>query len=166
MSTVLDHNHDRTRPVGLPSHSTRSGRAASARHPGVPRRPAHPVVELPSARDDDGFPDPAPLASNLALCVVEVLAGARSIDQLSRWVSDDVFIHLLRRSAIAARTRRLTGATVQRPRLWVGDPVIARPQDGVVEAVVIVHQPSRSRAVAMRLDAVKERWRASAISVL
>ncbi|GAB3585352.1 hypothetical protein GCM10027406_33490 [Leifsonia lichenia] len=166
MSTVLDHNHDRTRPVGLPPRSIRAGRVAGTRHAGAPGRQAHPVLELPSATDDRGFPDPAPLAANLALCVVEVLAGARSIDQLSRWVSDDVFIHLLRRSAIAARTRQVTGATVQRPRLWLGDPVIARPQDGVVEAVVIVHQPSRSRAVAMRLDAVKERWRASAISVL
>ncbi|MFJ8895838.1 Rv3235 family protein [Leifsonia sp. NPDC102414] len=166
MSTVLDHNHDRYRPVGLPPHPGRAGRVGAAARGGEARRAPHPVVELPIVTDDSGFPDPAPLVANLALCVVEILAGARNIDQLSRWVSDDVFIHLLRRSAIAARTRRLTGATVQRPRLLVGDPVVARPLDGVVEAVVLVHQPNRSRAVAIRLDAVGERWRASAISVL
>lgn len=50
--------------------------------------------------DDDFFevqrtarfelPDPSTLIVNLARCVVEILAGARGLDQLSRWVTDDV----------------------------------------------------------------------------
>lgn len=151
MSTVLAYDHVRASPALLPPRE-----AADPR----------PVTDLPTSSDHDALPDPAPLAANLALCVVEVLAGARAIDQLSRWVNDAVFVHLLRRSTIAARTRQIADAPVQRPRLWVGTPVIGRPRDGVVEAVVLVHQPNRSRAVAIRLDAVGARWRASAISIL
>jgi hypothetical protein len=110
--------------------------------------------------------DPAPLLVNLARCVTEIIAGVRSLDQLARWVSDDVYLTLLRRVTIAARSRAITGGQARRPRLTVGDPMITHPRDGVVEAVVMVHQPSRSRAVAIRLEALDDRWRASAITVL
>ncbi len=40
------------------------------------------------------LPDPAPLLENLTRCVIEVLAGARDLEQLARWVSDDVYRHL------------------------------------------------------------------------
>jgi hypothetical protein len=110
--------------------------------------------------------DPAPLLVNLARCVTEIIAGVRSLDQLARWVSDDVYLTLLRRVTIAARSRAITGGQARRPRLTVGAPMVTHPRDGVVEAVVIVHQPSRSRAVAVRLEALDGRWRASAITVL
>jgi hypothetical protein len=110
--------------------------------------------------------DPAPLLVNLARCVTEIIAGVRSLDQLARWVSDEVYLTLLRRVTIAARSRAITGGQVRRPRLTVGAPMVTHPRDGVVEAVVMVHQPSRSRAVAVRLEALDGRWRASAITVL
>ena len=40
------------------------------------------------------------------------------------------------------------------------------PRDGVVEAVVIVTGRARTRAVAIRLEGLDERWRATAINVL
>ncbi len=36
------------------------------------------------------LPDPAPLLENLTRCVIEILAGARELEQIARWVSDDV----------------------------------------------------------------------------
>ncbi len=128
-----------------------------------------------SPRDDDfcahapprfGLPDPSTLLVNLARCVVEVLAGVRGLDQLSRWVTDDVYRHLLKRVVIASRARQVTGGTVRRPQLTVGEPRITYPSDSAIEAVVVVHQRSRSRAVAIRLEAFDSRWRASAINVL
>lgn len=163
MSTVLDHHHHRAGP--MPVAPTGVLQRTTERRRGHSASP-HPVVDLMTAAGEGELPDPAPLAANLALCVVEVLAGARDLDQLGRWVNDSVFVHLLRRSTIAAQTRRISGVSVQRPRVWVGEPIIARPSTGVVEAVVMVHQPDRSRAVAIRLDAVGVRWRASALSVL
>ncbi|WP_426519889.1 Rv3235 family protein [Diaminobutyricibacter sp. McL0618] len=113
-----------------------------------------------------GLPDPSTLLVNLARCVVEVLAGVRGLDQLSRWVTDDVYRHLLKRVVIASRARQVTGGVVRRPQLTVGEPRITYPRDTAIEAVVIVHQRSRSRAVAIRLEAFESRWRASAINVL
>jgi hypothetical protein len=40
------------------------------------------------------------------------------------------------------------------------------PRDGVVEAVVVVTSRARARAVAIRLEGLDRRWRASAIAVL
>lgn len=112
------------------------------------------------------LPDPEPLLVNLSRCVIEVLAGVRELDQLARWVSDDVYAHLLKRVVLAARARQVTGQTVRRPQLVIGRPLISEPRDGAVEAVIMVHQRARSRAVAIRLEGLDGRWRASAINVL
>ena len=70
-----------------------------------PPHPAEPVPDTEPGRADqqaaDGFdaddffghqpssraalPDPEPLLINLTRCVIEVLAGARELDQLARW---------------------------------------------------------------------------------
>jgi hypothetical protein len=112
------------------------------------------------------LPDPEPLLINLSRCVIEVLAGVRELDQLARWVGDDVYAHLLKRVVLAARARQVTGQAVRRPQLVIGRPLISEPRDGVVEAVIMVHQRARSRAVAIRLEGLDGRWRASAINVL
>jgi hypothetical protein len=138
-------------------------------------RRRHPLEASPGPLDDYfgtrgpvrlGLPDPATLLVNLARCVVEVLAGVRGLDQLSRWVTDDVYRHLLKRVVLASRARRITGGTTRRPQLTLGEPRITFPRDDAIEAVVVVHQRSRSRAVAIRLEAFDGRWRASAINVL
>jgi len=112
------------------------------------------------------LPDPEPLLRNLTHCVIEVLAGARDLEQLARWVTDDVYRNLSKRVVLAARARRVKGQAPQRPAFTVGRVTICEPADGVVEAVVMVHQRARSRAVAIRLEGLDQRWRASAISVL
>ncbi|WP_243696590.1 Rv3235 family protein [Labedella gwakjiensis] len=112
------------------------------------------------------LPDPAPLLENLARCVVEVLGGARELEQLARWVSEDVYRGILRRSVLAKRARILSGATVARPVLRIGSVIVTSPRDGVVEGVVIAHARRRARAVAIRLEGVDRRWRAVAIHVL
>ena len=141
--------------------------------------PTITVVEGAVARlhfDDDEFArqrsgradlaDPEPLLRNLTHCVIEVLAGARDLEQLARWVTDDVYRTLTKRVVLAARARRVKGQAPQRPAFSLGRVIICEPADGVVEAVVMVHQRARSRAVAIRLEGLDQRWRASAISVL
>ncbi|WP_243696906.1 Rv3235 family protein [Labedella endophytica] len=112
------------------------------------------------------LPDPAPLLENLARCVVEVLGGARELEQLARWVSEDVYRGILRRSVLAQRARTLSGAPVARPVLRIGSVVVTSPRDGVIEGVVVAHSRRRARAVAIRLEGVDRRWRAVAIHVL
>ncbi|MGY4859715.1 Rv3235 family protein [Cryobacterium sp. AP23] len=118
----------------------------------------------PSSRST--LPDPEPLLINLTRCVIEVLAGARELDQLARWVSDDVYRHLLKRVVLSARARAVKGQRAQRPTITIGRVTINEPRDGIIEAVVIVHSKVRVRAVAVRLEGLDNRWRASAINVL
>ena len=112
------------------------------------------------------LPPPEPLIENLTRCVIEVLAGARDLDQIARWVSDDVYRHLLKRVVLSARARRVKGRQPVRPSFTMGPVSLCRPRDGVVEAVVVVHSRARSRAVAVRLEGLDRRWRATAIHVL
>ncbi|CAN5269881.1 hypothetical protein BH11ACT3_BH11ACT3_22230 [soil metagenome] len=112
------------------------------------------------------LPDPAPLLENLTRCVIEILAGARELEQIARWVNDDVYRHLLKRVVISARARGVTGRQASRPTFTIGSTTICQPRDGVVEAVVIVRGRARVRAVALRLEGLDSRWRATAINVL
>jgi len=112
------------------------------------------------------LPEPMPVLRNLAHCVVEALAGARDLEQLARWVTDDVYRGLEKRVALAARARRVRGARPQRPVFAIGTVRISEPADGVIEAVVLVHQRPRTRAIVIRLEGFDARWRASVLGVL
>ena len=118
----------------------------------------------PTSSDD--LPNPEPLLENLTRCVIEILAGARDLEQISRWVSDDVYRHLLKRVVLSTRARQAKGGAVVRPAFSIGSTTICEPRDGVVEAVVIVRGRARTRAVALRLEGLDRRWRATAINVL
>ncbi|MEJ3403493.1 Rv3235 family protein [Rathayibacter sp. YIM 133350] len=120
----------------------------------------------PQPTSTNELPDPRPLLANLTRCVMEVLAGAREVEQLARWVTDDVYKHLLKRVVLAARARSLRGQSPSRPNISIGTIIIDEPRDGAVEAVVMVHGRGRSRAVAIRLEGLDSRWRACAIHVL
>jgi hypothetical protein len=112
------------------------------------------------------LPDPQPLLENLTGCVIEILAGARDLEQIARWVTDDVYRHLLKRVVLSTRARQAKGQVAGRPSFTIGSTSIYEPRDGVVEAVVIVIGRARTRAVALRLEGFDSRWRATAINVL
>jgi hypothetical protein len=112
------------------------------------------------------LPDPKPLLVNLTSYVLEVIAGARDVEQLMRWVTQDVYDSLVRRVAVSTVARTVTGRTVHRPQLVVRRVHVSEPCDGVVESVVVVQTPVRVRSIAIRLEGMDRRWRASAINVL
>ncbi|TPW73667.1 3-hydroxyacyl-CoA dehydrogenase [Schumannella sp. 10F1B-5-1] len=112
------------------------------------------------------MPDPRPLLENLTRSVIEILAGARELEQIARWVDDRVYKHLLKRVVLSTRARQMRGAKATRPAVTIGSVVICHPADGVVEATVVVLGRGRARAVAFRLEGLDRRWRATAIHVL
>lgn len=140
--------------------------------------PPHPPARrhLSAVRGDEYFerqstprsalPDPAVLIENLATGVVEVLGGVRDLEQLGRWLSEGVYRHLLRRSSIAARGRAIRGQKPARPVAVVAATRITFPAGNVVEATVLLHGAARTRAVAIRLEGLDSRWRATALAVL
>lgn len=157
-------------PVGpahpsAPSVSTpRPARPAASSRTSVAAASEEYFGHQPSTRS--ALPDPEPLLENLTRCVIEILAGARDLEQISRWVTDDVYRHLLKRVVLSARARQAKGQQATRPTFAIGSTSVSEPRDGAVEAVVIVRGRARTRAVAIRLEGMDSRWRATAINVL
>lgn len=112
------------------------------------------------------LPDPLPLVRNLTGGVLEALAGVRHIDQFARWLTEDAYRALLTRVNLAARARSARGVPAARPVHTILSVHQSEPADGVVEAVVIVAGPARTRAVAIRLEGIDHRWRATSLALL
>ena len=140
-------------------------------HEVLPSKPIHAPYDgdeffgaQPASRA--ALPNPEPLLENLTRCVIEILAGARNLEQIARWVDDEVYRHLLKRVVLSTRARHAKGQAARAPNFAIGSMSICEPRDGVVEAVVIVIGRARTRAVALRLEGFDTRWRATAINVL
>ncbi len=110
------------------------------------------------------LPDPAATCAALVRAVVEVLGGVRPVSQLARWTTHEVHAALVRRTALAARTRP-TGRVVPTRAAVVRGVRVCLPADGVAEASAVVIAAGRARAVAVRLEGLDGRWRATALEV-
>ncbi|AUG30384.1 MULTISPECIES: Rv3235 family protein [Microbacterium] len=120
----------------------------------------------PQRTGTEALPEPEPLLKNLTIGVLEVLAGVREVDQLARWFGEDAFRALLTRSNLSARARSARGVPPARPVHRILSTRYSSPADGVVEGVVVVAGPARTRAVAMRLEGWDGRWRATSLGLL
>lgn len=118
----------------------------------------------PTAAAD--LPNPTLLLRSLTQGVLEVFAGVRELDQLARWFSEEAYRKLGARSNLSARARSARGVAPGRPVFEILSIKETYPADGVVEAVVIVAGPGRTRAVAIRLEGLDRRWRATSFAVL
>lgn len=110
--------------------------------------------------------DPEVLLRNLARSVFEVLAGVREVEQMSRWLTPDMYSRMLAHAQHAARGRNRRGEIPARPVIEPLQSVWQEPSVGIVEATVLVDLGVRVRAVALRLEAYRGRWRAERINVL
>lgn len=134
----------------------------------APRHPADDAGEFfePQKTPTEALPDPEPLLRNLTVGVMEVLAGVREIDQLARWLTEDAFRALVLRANLATRARSARGIRATRPAFSILSVRHSSPADGILEATVIVAGPARTRAVAMRLEGMDRRWRATSLALL
>lgn len=157
--------------------------------PGVARAPlpADPPVPLPVARIDAAPPlpsatvsrgrpawgeagavrsvpveDPASWSGSLVQAVVETLSGSRPAAQLGRWLSADLYESLARRAGLAVRIK---GRPSLVRRAVVRHVHVCRVTPVVAEASVVVHDGLRVRAAAVRLEAHRGRWRATALEL-
>ena len=112
------------------------------------------------------LPDPAPLLRSLTQGVLEVLAGVREVDQLARWFDEDSYQRLCTRANLSGRARSARGIAPARPVFEIRSLRHTSPADGVVEATVVVAGPGRTRAVAIRLEGLDRRWRATSMAIL
>jgi hypothetical protein len=105
-------------------------------------------------------------ATRFAQAVVEVVAGHRPPGQLVRWTSRTVYRDLERRTRLAQRAATAaSGMPVQRSTLrpQVRSVHVCQVGAGVAEVSVHVRHGRRSRALAVRLEAVQGRWTCTAM---
>jgi hypothetical protein len=106
-----------------------------------------PRIELPA---------PGPRAAVLVRAILEALSGRRSLSQLVRWVSTEVYDELeVNVAPVATRT----WAYVTR-RL-----VVTEPADGVAEVAAVVQRGPRASALALRLEGLDGRWVVTALQL-
>jgi hypothetical protein len=70
------------------------------------------------------------------------------------------------RAILAARARSARGLPAKRPVHAILSLRHSSPADGVVEGVVVVQGPARTRAIALRLEGMDGRWRATSLALL
>lgn len=106
------------------------------------------------------LPEPRAWVQRLAGALLECMTGVRSTAQISRWVSPLVYERINARAVIAKRR----GARPMH-RSLVRKVHVCAPDDGVVEASVVVQHDGRVRAMALRLVGVDGRWMITAMEL-
>jgi len=115
--------------------------------------------------------DPRSLAVQVVQAVAEILAGDRQITQLTAWVDEEVYAAVAAAAPDVTRTptpsARRTGPARTRPedRPMIRSLHVFQPAAGVAEVVARVQTGGRSRAVALRLEGWRGRWRCNALTV-
>ncbi len=128
----------------------------------------HAVSELADVGHDHGerIPDPsARFVRALAAQAFEAVEGLRSISQLGAALSVGAARQLAQQRN-ALRERRQMYRDQRRCVPSPGRMHLCRVHEGVAEASVVLHTEHRSHAVALRLEWVHGRWRASEIHVM
>lgn len=82
--------------------------------------------------------------------IVEVINGVRPATQLTRWVTPEV---------LGLVQQRVLDKSM--PRLTVRSVHITEPADGAAEVCSVFGTPSRAFALAIRLEGLDGRWRAT-----
>lgn len=99
-----------------------------------------------------GLPPAGPWSMRLVHGIVEVINGVRPATQLTRWVTPDIKVLV---------AQRILDKNM--PRMIVRSVHVTETQDGVAEVCSVFGTPNRAYAMAMRLDGLDGRWRATSL---
>jgi hypothetical protein len=134
----------------------------------VPAGAARAPVAAP-ADDADQFRQAAGTARSIAQACMEVIGGSRPVQQLARWLDPDCYDKLVHRAALAQdrRTRRAAGKSALQPlpNTVVRPARVCRISADVYEAALVVVEPHRARAVALRLERRRGLWKVTALEI-
>jgi hypothetical protein len=113
-----------------------------------------------TARPRPGLPDAAEWSATLVVALFQALLGQRPIAQLNRWLADDVLSAVIRRS----RQRRSTPSrSVLRVALC--SVRVQHPSPETAEVAARIAVGGTMTALALRLEALGERWHCSALEL-
>ncbi len=148
------------------------------RNAGVGNSEAAPGERGTSASSWNERPSPQPslgaverevraVAHKISQAAVEVLAGTRPAQQLSRWLSPRCYSALTHRAALTraqAARNRASGTRLHRNPQVRSVRACAITVD-ICEASIVVSEDLRARAVAMRLERTDEAWRITELEI-
>jgi hypothetical protein len=96
----------------------------------------------------------------LVVAVVQALLGQRPVAQLNRWLSDEV------RSAVVRRLRQHRATPPRRVvGVGLGSVRVQHPHPEVAEVAARVAVGTSTTAVALRLEALGDRWLCTALEL-
>jgi hypothetical protein len=124
-------------------------------------QPAQPAVWVPRPPRPRSTPDPGPWARRLLIGMVETADGRRPLRQLAALLSPSVCQGL---SADFDRCAR-TGVPHWLHRATVRSVRVTEPTPGVAEVSATVETGPRVRAIAIRLDVHRGRWRCTRLQL-
>ena len=98
--------------------------------------------------------------------VLETIHGLREVRTFAKHMNQTVFTAIEARAASAKLRSQVAKKPSPRPVFTLGNVIISEPRDGVCEAAAVVHGPTRVRAVALRLEGLDNRWKATSFRML
>lgn len=104
------------------------------------------------------------LARIVALACVEAELGLRPARQLSTWLDLPTYGKMLRRSELAQRIRSAGPAEAAAAPTALGARACPAG-DGVYEASATIQMPDRAKAMALRIEKHRGRWKVTALEL-
>lgn len=104
------------------------------------------------------------LARIVALACVEAELGLRPARQLSTWLDLPTYGKMLRRAELAQRVRPSGPAEAAAAPTALGARVCPSGED-IYEASATVQMPDRAKAIALRIERHRRRWRVTALEL-
>jgi hypothetical protein len=113
-----------------------------------------------TAQPRTGLPDAGEWGAALVVALVQALLGQRPVAQLSRWLSDEVLSAVVRRlrQQRATPPRRVVGVRL-------GSVRVQHPKPEVAEVAARLVVGGSTTAVALRFEALGDRWLCTALEV-
>ncbi|MCI1675042.1 MAG: Rv3235 family protein [Ancrocorticia sp.] len=162
------------------SHTSSKGEASSPTQPPPTTHPSHPWDRLAFsfsppqpplwAQEEDSLSQPLPpdagspedVIRAIVIHAIEALLGHRPVGHLRHWLKADVYMALYRRVGLA---HRIVGTAPRTRAPRVKSIRYTQPRARAVEAAVVIHDGTRIRAAAVRLEFHRKRWIAVALEI-
>ncbi|MDN5806029.1 MAG: Rv3235 family protein [Brevibacterium sp.] len=110
----------------------------------------------------------AATATSLAVACLEIFAGIRRSDSISRWVDRALLEKIDQRAQLRAEVApsKPVGELGTPRTLQAGNARVCRVTGAIAEVTVVVRTQNRFRAVAVRLELLTTRWTMTALQTM
>lgn len=147
---------------------SRPRRAATPHTDPMQNPPTASTVKQCPAGDGEEDSRIAATATSLAVACLEIFAGIRRSESISRWVDRRLLEKIDQRAQLRAEVAptKPFGELGAKRTLQAGNARVCRVTGTIAEVTVIVRTRNRFRAVAIRLELLTTRWTMTALETM